>query len=574
MISELFGQVTGKGGGRVVFTGENGLQYGLKARPRGAVAVDMASLPAGFAEEFLSGHFRPWNERMGIVRVRQAYNRIFGEIPNQQIYFEARGRFETRMAAYGVPAKAAEAIWTAWREAAKKSRPPKWRRNAAGERVKVESGSALYATERNIPNDILDDIALDVLDGYYANAGGTPSAVRRVAFSEEMRIAGSWTRRQAEKVPVLGEVLQQIYGKVMHNSWVTTNYYLFRFALDARFHAQNNFEGPFLYMGRSGLKTPEIDQGMFGMTKAAVTREQSMEPMLATGYPFSQTRNEWLYRDLKKQQPDALRGLVEADPKLFERAMTEMVSLDSELSATTRAFGHTPNDYLREMDRYYNKILNSADPEAVMNAELMKELVKSPELVEVFGRIAEVNERLIGDLRSVFYGNPNRSQFERVLNNYLLYWPISYQIKATKWLLKIMYGEVGGIRTGGLGALALDRMQAEHEKRLLTDPEYGRWFEENQTLVFAAQMLLPMSPGQMSVSLSPPLRVLFFQDTKAIGEVGPVYTITKFLPSLAGDLYPTVYDALGAGVADPIIRALGRKPPKQKASTFWSPPAP
>jgi hypothetical protein len=170
----------------------------------------------------------------------------------------------------------------------------------------------------------------------------------------------------------------------------------------------------------------------------------------------------------------------------------------------------------------------------------------------------------------VFYGNPNRSQFERVMNNYLLYWPISYQIKATKWLLRIMYGDAFGLKTRGLGALALDRMQAEHERRLAEEPEYGRWFEEHQTLVFAAQMLLPMSPGQMSVSLSPPLRALFFGDVKAIGEIGPVYTITKFLPRLYADLYPTVNDLFGAGVADLPARMLGRNPPK-KPSAAWTP---
>ncbi len=196
----------------------------------------------------------------------------------------------------------------------------------------------------------------------------------------------------------------------------------------------------------------------------------------------------------------------------------------------------------------------------------MKDLVGSPELAEVYGRIYEVNARLLGDLRALMYGNPNRGQIERTLNSFLLYWPISYQIKATKWLLNIMYGKIGGVQTGGLGALALDRMQADHEKRMVEDPEYLRFFEEHQSLVFAAQMLVPITPWGIGTSLSPIWRNLFFPSARPVLNMGPVYTVTRFIPGVAGDLYPYLKDV--PFVDEAYKAATGWQVPKEKARGF------
>jgi len=294
-----------------------------------------------------------------------------------------------------------------------------------------------------------------------------------------------------------------------------------------------------------------------------------MDTMANTGYPFAVTRDEWIYRLLKKEQPDALRGIVAADPALMKRALREIAENDPELSRTIAAMGHTPMEYLKVMDAYYGKLMRASDPEALIGAELARDLVKTPELAEVYSRIYERNAQLLGDLRAMMYGNPNRGQIERTLNSFLLYWPISYQIKATKWLLNILYGKIGGVQTGGLGAVALDRMQADHEKRMTEDPEYIKFFEENQALVFAAQMIFPVTPAGIGVSLSPLWRDLFFPTSKAVLAVGPVYTITKFVPSMAGDLYPYLKDVPLVDVA--YKAATGWAAPKEKKSTGFVP---
>jgi hypothetical protein len=226
------------------------------------------------------------------------------------------------------------------------------------------------------------------------------------------------------------------------------------------------------------------------------------------------------------------------------------------------------------MDAYYERLMKSADPEALVSKELLRETAKTPELAEVYSRIYDRNVELLGNLRAMMYGNPSRSQVERTLNSFLLYWPISYQIKATRWLLNIMYGKIGGVQTGGLGAIALDRMQADHERKLVEDPEYAEFFEEHPTLVFAAQMLFPITPAGLSVGLSPVLRDIFFPETsKSVLAMGPVYTITKFIPGILGDLYPDVKDIPVVGdVAGLVYKAgTGWQPPKEKKATQFVP---
>jgi hypothetical protein len=297
------------------------------------------------------------------------------------------------------------------------------------------------------------------------------------------------------------------------------------------------------------------------MTRGVV-KQGAGEAAYNTSYPFfSGPREEFIYRWMLKTQPDALRDLVAVDPALFRRGLIELAKVDPELSRTIARMGDNPTEWLRLMDAQWGKMMRSSDPAAVVEGALQRDLVNMPEMAEIYGRIYDANQKLLGDLRAMMYGNPNRGQIERTLNSFLLYWPISYQIKASKWLVKILYGKIGGVQTGGLGALALDRMQADHEKRLAEDPEYVKFFEDNQALIFAAQMLVPMTPGSMGTSLSPVIRDLFFAGTKQVGSMGPVYTITKFVPSVAGDLYPYMKDM--PFVDEAYRMATGWNPPKE-----------
>ena len=176
-------------------------------------------------------------------------------------------------------------------------------------------------------------------------------------------------------------------------------------------------------------------------------------------------------------------------------------------------------------------------------------------LAEVYDRVGQVNKDLWSNIRGTFYGYPNRSRAERFLDSGLLFWPLSYQIKSTKWLLRVLFDRAGGLQTNALGAVTLDRMAETHNRLLATDPSYRDWFEKHPTLVFVSQMLLPVSFDQVGVSLSPVLRGIFFdRDPLRAMEIGPVHTYNRVIRPLRTevqvDQFPTVNDA-GASLGLP-----------------------
>lgn len=540
------------------------IAYTLKKRPKDALVVEMSTVP-GLVEELMSGRFLPFEGRLGLAQLRQQFNAIFGPKHNQAIFFEASQRFsKALLERYGVPLGVSEAIWKGWSEASRESHELLRKKGAGGAVSYIASGQALYASARNIPNTRLEKIAQDILERKFPDY--QPGL--EVAIGEQFRLATSDVRRGLSHLP-LGDGLQRMYGKFAHNDWVTFLYYQFRFGLDLRFRAMEGLEGPALYAGRAGLRSG-AREGMFGMDRQAIAKVAD-DAMLNTGLPFAITRDGWVYKTLLKEQPDSLRALVVEDPALFQKAVYQIVERDPQMADMLKVMGETPNSYLRVMNDYWGKLMRSADPRAVIDGEIMAELAKSPELAECLSRIGEANKSLLDDIRGTFYGNPNRSQVERWLNHYLLYWPISYQIKATKWMLRIMYDRIGGLKTNALGAYALDQMAKEHMRLLSEDPDYAQFFADHSTLLFVAQMLIPITPTQVGISLSPPLRDLFFGYTKQVLDIGPIYTLSTLLPRMAGELYADLKDVPGM---ETLYRmAAGRNPPKEKPkeSELWQP---
>jgi hypothetical protein len=189
--------------------------------------------------------------------------------------------------------------------------------------------------------------------------------------------------------------------------------------------------------------------------------------------------------------------------------------------------------------------VDSTADEATIDADLAAAIAESPNLAQVLDHLGQVNKDLWADIRSTFYGNPNRSRAERVLNSYLLFWPLSYQVKSTKWFARVLFDRAGGLPTNALGAITLDRMAETHNRLLATDPEYRDWFERHDTLVFTAQMLFPVSFESTGVSLNPALRSVFFDRTKAAMEIGPIYTFNRVIRPAAEELYVDLYPTLG-----------------------------
>jgi hypothetical protein len=265
---------------------------------------------------------------------------------------------------------------------------------------------------------------------------------------------------------------------------------------------------------------------------------------------------------MSMERQDALAGLPTlADEEIMGRVMRQIAENDPMMAPMIRDMGHTPEQYLDILDTYMSRMGHADDPGMAVRQMIDRDpLVKSsPELQAVTDRIVEVNDKFFRESAELFYGNPNRSMFERVASNPLLWWPLSYQLRAAKWLLRTLLHNFGGLPTHAAPGYTYSQLVGMHEQRMATDPEYARWIADNRWVLMASEMIFPMTPQNMGTSLAPVLRDLFFGGTKNILEVGPVYTFTKVLPGVIGNLYQYTRDVPGLGEANLVAgRMLGQ----------------
>lgn len=174
------------------------------------------------------------------------------------------------------------------------------------------------------------------------------------------------------------------------------------------------------------------------------------------------------------------------------------------------------------------------------------------EFTKVIERISEKNQQAYDDLVALYQGNLNRNRLERLMNSYWLYWPISYQIKATKWLFNVLANRMGGRQTNLAGAYLVDRQADRFFEELDSDPEFRRQFEDQEDLWFVAAMFFPATPVDIGVSLNRGVRyagsllapeiippyagIDGFEDiAPRMLELGPVYS-TRLFQTLFNEL--------------------------------------
>ncbi len=555
--------------------GQEDLAYGLARRKENAVVLEFQNVP-GLAEEWFAGQFAPFDQRVIGARVRQAFNFVFGPHTNQAIRFESYQHFINRASRLGADPKAAQAVWNHWDRFAKESHSL------------LGADYPLYASAKNIPTAVLNREADKALaehyglriegDGAPVNAGPNPnrhawdahrSVVRKGTFDWARLLHESTSttiRVLADSGTPLGAALESVYGKVTKNWFTTTMYYAFRFGADLRYHAMNFLETYFLYGGRAALAPGSLDQELFGWTRERATK-LAQESAFDTGYPLMRGRDKAMNDAFTKLQGgrlvSAMKGLLAEDPAPTEQALLEMAQTHPQLAALIRDSGEDPVTWLKTAHEYFQKVMTAHNLDEAISESIWShpDVQATPALNEVWARLDEVNRNLWNDLRQAFFGNPDRSRIERVLNSYLLMWPISYSIKATRrWLMPLLLDNIGGLKTNALGAYALNDLMAYHNHKLATDPQYQDWMEKHKNELFLANQLFPITPD-LGLSLSTPLRDALFGATKNVGEIGPVYTLTKVLPNVTGELYqdlgsiPGIGDALGLAV-----RFTGRKP--------------
>lgn len=109
--------------------------------------------------------------------------------------------------------------------------------------------------------------------------------------------------------------------------------------------------------------------------------------------------------------------------------------------------------------------------------------------------------------RQILFGNPQRNAVERVLNSYLLYWPLSYQLKAGRTMFEFMLSKGFGYKTNTTIGQAYNHLRHWHDDKLKTDSEYAKFFKDNKQLIFLLQQLFPATPDEIGVTLSPVIRL-------------------------------------------------------------------
>jgi hypothetical protein len=195
------------------------------------------------------------------------------------------------------------------------------------------------------------------------------------------------------------------------------------------------------------------------------------------------------------QRDPVIRRLGEVTPEqMFERADTirkRLVSLQKQQQGK-------PLAQILDEDLYmWDKKGHRAGMEG-MTDDILAE--NKREMSPLLQRLYELNEASYASHISVLRGNTNRSNLERILNSYWLYWPFSYQLKATRWLYNVLTDAAG---EGTLkNVVRLERLRQIHMDQFENNSEYAAMFENNPSLWRTAQMLLPITPGDIGVTLS------------------------------------------------------------------------
>lgn len=405
-----------------------------------------------------------------------------------------------------------------------------------------------------------------------AEAGETPARLWQRA-DNRLR---NWI---AESDLPLSEQLEALYGKVAHGGrrlgsrWLNVAYHLARFTTEVRWLALEAME-PFILTFTEGGVRPVLAAGPLRNTKLG--RKAQRTPLAFGKEQIERAFGEYAHwaalTDLEaptsKRQRYLVAELANRQHRPLEEAVKEMAAREPRLRQLMEAMGdRTPDDFLRRLERDWELAelsttkLTAEQAERVfgkwrgvipdaqldelirarkyvshpaIDAELAK-VVGDPVATALYERLRLINNDLFHQLTNLYFGQHDRSNLQRALNHPLLYWPVSYQIKATKWLLRFMTERAFGLETrGGVGYI-IQGLWNEHRQRFAEDERYRAEVMANDNLFFMAQMLLPISPLDIGVSLAPWTRMAIdpeYQRTYGIFGWGPFQTFGSMVPRL------------------------------------------
>lgn len=311
-------------------------------------------------------------------------------------------------------------------------------------------------------------------------------------------------------------------------------YPLFRFALDPRWLALNMTEANALSLSKYGyLRTyKNMDEASAAARHFARGDDVIAQGSLAPDSGWSLGRELELFAaksfdaesinsvgkvldDMGENSPALveIRRNMRIEAELMRQRAKKQLD-DGQISqrqydADIRRAERLEDGGTRSMAEHLNETLYSYETIGVdaTVTEVARSVLSADELATLrdtglLDRVVDVNRKTWDDIQQLYHGNPKRSTLERVMNSYWLFWPISYQIKATKWLTDIMLNGSFGQHNNALLAGKYALFQQEHQERMKNNPAYAAMYASHPSLWFVAQMLLPMSPEDIGVSMS------------------------------------------------------------------------
>lgn len=337
------------------------------------------------------------------------------------------------------------------------------------------------------------------------------------------------TARAGGRKGQLARAVGTMYGKFQHTAAGDANrlvsktlYHWFRFISDPRWWAMNMLEADLIGGVKYGLGVTRFTGAHKAeVGKAALVHQfgpggaesGAFERALGDGNGWLYTRRQggYISRAFDHERPETvlkiLREMPENDPVIADlKSIVQAEDLKS--GRTARTEGEIlDEDMVEAIDRMlYSFDQKGARATFVDEAKDILGEQETQNLLPFLQKVWEANDKTYHSIVEMFHGNPARTNLERIANSYWLYWPISYQIKATKWLVSAMADGAFGQKTNLAGAALYAHHVEQHRERLANDPAYVQMFEDHPTLWFMAQMLFPITPGDIGVSLSRPVR--------------------------------------------------------------------